>query len=115
MTVKDANQLRRLSIRGNFLSVYDDSFVFVFDIKNGEVEYGSYPSTLVSGGLSPDGSDLVTFSLLDNTDITIYKLCGLTHSYYNSDQDNCQECSANCGQCYFQPDKCSSCLEDSYI
>jgi hypothetical protein len=62
LTVTDADQLKRVEIRGNFLSAYDDSFVFVFNILNGEVGYGSYPSNIISGGLSPDGSVLLTFS-----------------------------------------------------
>lgn len=53
----------------------------VFDLVNG-AQYANVSNGLIGAGLSPDGSDIVAYSLIDKIGLAIYKLCNST-SYYN--------------------------------
>lgn len=75
-----ADQLTGIGLTGNFLTVYDATNVYVWDLV-GNILLGSYPSTLKSSCLAPDGSQLIILATTSNSDqnagtaLTVYKLC----------------------------------------
>lgn len=79
--VPSTTPLLSISIRDNFLSARTEHKVFIINLKS-NIYYGSYPSELMSNGLSPDGSDLVTLDPANHSQLVVYKICSGLAKFY---------------------------------